>query len=305
MRRDASGVVYRSTCAAGRKSCAGTTKLDYPCAPEAFESLVTARLAARDQTEEDWRCAWAKGDGDGDSNVLPRGFYDCQLRAWLRAFPRRQLLALVFEEFVASRDATLKAVQSVETFLGLPPYDYASARVRAVERLYAAVRRPRGRCFLRRFAVSRRPLFLLRRRVDSLRRRGGRIVRGRVNGSWRCFVLREDGARVPTPPRRHCATPPRRHCATPPRRHGFARRRGDATVKVSRTRGRDVSSPRTSTCGRCPSQVPSRGGAYSPMLPKTKATLDELYCAPNAALAETLGRTLPWPCGDGAASPPG
>ena len=237
MRRDASGVVYRSTCAAGRKSCAGTTKLDYPCAPEAFESLVTARLAARDQTEEDWRCAWAKGDGDGDSNVLPRGFYDCQLRAWLRAFPRRQLLALVFEEFVASRDATLKAVQSVETFLGLPPYDYASARVRAVERLYAAVRRPRGRCFLRRFAgrcfcvasPSRDVLCFSFADVWTLC--GAAAVGSSADGSMGPGVASSCERTAPACRRRRDATARRRRDATARRRRdATARRRRDATA---------------------------------------------------------------------------
>ena len=60
------------------------------------------------------RCAWARGSGSGDSNVLPRGFYDCQLAPWFARFPRSQLLALVFEDFVSSREATLEAVARVE-----------------------------------------------------------------------------------------------------------------------------------------------------------------------------------------------
>ena len=44
--------------------------------------------------------------------------------------------------------------------------------------------------------------------------------------------------------------------------------------------------------------VPSRGGAYAPMPPATKESLDGLYCDANRDLAATLGRSLPWPCGD-------
>ena len=85
-------------------------------------------------------------DGRGDSNVVPRGFYDCQLAPWFDRFPRSQLLALVFEDFVSSREATLEAVARVERFAGLEPFDYGrSARVAAVERLYALMPSRGGR----------------------------------------------------------------------------------------------------------------------------------------------------------------
>jgi len=178
--RQAKDVVYRSTCKPGRKACGpDSVSLSFPCAPEAFQMLVAAQLAEKSDLE---RCAWARGGGSGDSNVLPRGFYDCQLGPWFRNFPRSQLLALVFEDFVSSRSATLAAVAQVERFAGLDGFDYAgSRRVAAVERLYAL--------------------------------------------------------------------------------------------------------------------MPSRRGSYLPMLPATRETLDSLYCAPNRALAATLGRPLPWPCG--------
>ena len=130
--------VYR--CKPGRKDCG--ERLSFPCAPEAFDRLVTAQLAG---APED-RCAWARGSGSGDSNVLPRGFYDCQLAPWFDRFPRSQLLALVFEDFVSSREATLEAVARVERFAGLEPFDYGrSARVAAVERLYALMPSRGGR----------------------------------------------------------------------------------------------------------------------------------------------------------------
>ena len=130
--------VYR--CKPGRSNCG--ERLSFPCAPEAFDRLVTAQLAGAPMD----RCAWARGSGSGDSNVLPRGFYDCQLAPWFDRFPRSQLLALVFEDFVSSREATLEAVARVERFAGLQPFDYGrSARVAAVERLYALMPSRGGR----------------------------------------------------------------------------------------------------------------------------------------------------------------
>ena len=130
--------VYR--CKPNRKNCG--ERLSFPCAPEAFDALVTAQLAGAPLD----RCAWARGSGSGDSNVLPRGFYDCQLAPWFDRFPRSQLLALVFEDFVSSREATLEAVARVERFAGLQPFDYGrSARVAAVERLYALMPSRGGR----------------------------------------------------------------------------------------------------------------------------------------------------------------
>ena len=117
-----------------KKDCEASERLSFPCAPEAFDRLVTAQLAAKKDMD---RCAWARGSGSGDSNVLPRGFYDCQLAPWFDRFPRSQLLALVFEDFVSSREATLEAVAAVGVLrdwsLGLWP---VGAR-RRVERLYA------------------------------------------------------------------------------------------------------------------------------------------------------------------------
>ena len=118
-----------------------STRLAFPCAPSSFASSVADALRDHRGTNgTDWRCAWSLGDdGRGDSHPLPRGFYACQLRRWLAAFPRSALLALVFEEFLASRDATLRAVAAVEAHVGAPPFDYArSTKVRLVERLYAA-----------------------------------------------------------------------------------------------------------------------------------------------------------------------
>mmetsp|Transcript_14401 Transcript_14401/g.43005 ORF Transcript_14401/g.43005 Transcript_14401/m.43005 type:complete len:451 (-) Transcript_14401:31-1383(-) len=137
LREDGRGGVYRSSCAPGRKSCGDSRKLSYPCPPAAFRKLVDAQISRAPAD----RCAWARGpDGKGDSNVLPRGLYACQLAPWLAVYDRAQLLALVFEEFLASRAATLAAVAAVEDFMGLRRFDYAgSARVAAVERLYAAV----------------------------------------------------------------------------------------------------------------------------------------------------------------------
>ena len=60
-------------------------------------------------------------------NRRPRGFYACQLRRWLALFPREQLKALVFEEFVASRADTLRAVADVETFLNVHHFDYGAS----------------------------------------------------------------------------------------------------------------------------------------------------------------------------------
>ena len=186
VRRDAGGRIYRSSCAGKRAAdCGpGTTRRAFPCLPADFASLVAAAIAAHPPTRPDWRCAWSLGDdGRGDSNVVPRGFYDCQLQRWFAHFPRDQLRAFVFEEFLASRAATLEAVAAVETFVGVENFDYgASWTVSLVERLYAA--------------------------------------------------------------------------------------------------------------------VPSRGGAYAPMPPATKESLDGLYCDANRDLAATLGRSLPWPCGD-------
>lgn len=201
LRKDRKGRVYRSSCVddCGEK----TTRVSYPASPDDFHAMVAAdleahrpgggdrstppRLSAKQRATapdkvEDWVCAWSRGkDGRGDSNVLPRGFYDCQLARWLKVYPRHQLKALIFEEFLKSRADTLKAVAQVEDFLGVPNFDYAhSPKVAVVEKLYAA--------------------------------------------------------------------------------------------------------------------VPSRGAAYSPMRPDTKAALDDLYCDPNRKLATTLGRPLPWPC---------
>ena len=200
LRRDKHGALYRSTCVGERAHDCGpkTSRVAFPAAPGDFQALVDAELAAHpapssssssssssspsSDAAEDWTCAWARGkDGRGDSNVIPRGFYDCQINRWLAFYPKRQLKALIFEEFLASTQATLDAVRAVEDFVGVPNFDYAaSPKVAAVQKLYAA--------------------------------------------------------------------------------------------------------------------VPSRGGNYAPMLPKTKQALDALYCDPNMALAATLGRPLPWPC---------
>ena len=136
--RQAEGTVFRS-----KSNDESSERLSFPCAPEAFDRLVNAQLAAKKDMD---RCAWARGSGSGDSNVLPRGFYDCQLAPWFDRFPRSQLLALVFEDFVSSREATLEAVARVERFAGLEPFDYGrSARVAAVERLYALMPSRGGR----------------------------------------------------------------------------------------------------------------------------------------------------------------
>ncbi|CAH0379810.1 unnamed protein product [Pelagomonas calceolata] len=136
--RQAEGAVFRS-----KSNDESSERLSFPCAPEAFDRLVRAQLAAKKDLD---KCAWARGSGSGDSNVLPRGFYDCQLAPWFDRFPRSQLLALVFEDFVSSREATLEAVARVERFAGLEPFDYGrSARVAAVERLYALMPSRGGR----------------------------------------------------------------------------------------------------------------------------------------------------------------
>lgn len=110
--------------------------LDYPCSAHDFHNMVThdLREGLRD------RCEWAYKEGRGDSGAIPRGFYACQLRRWLDAFPRNQLLVLVFETFVANRQATLEAVAEIESFVGLEHYDYDhNLKVAVVERLYAAL----------------------------------------------------------------------------------------------------------------------------------------------------------------------
>ena len=136
--RQAEGAVFRS-----KSNDESSERLSFPCAPEAFDRLVKAQLAAKGDMN---KCEWARGSGSGDSNVLPRGFYDCQLAPWFDRFPRSQLLALVFEDFVSSREATLEAVARVERFAGLEPFDYGrSARVAAVERLYALMPSRGGR----------------------------------------------------------------------------------------------------------------------------------------------------------------
>ena len=136
--RQSEGAVFRS-----KSNDESSERLSFPCAPEAFDRLVKAQLAAKGDMN---KCEWARGSGSGDSNVLPRGFYDCQLAPWFDRFPRSQLLALVFEDFVSSREATLEAVARVERFAGLEPFDYGrSARVAAVERLYALMPSRGGR----------------------------------------------------------------------------------------------------------------------------------------------------------------
>lgn len=119
-----------------RRSPAPAAPLRYPCSPDDFESLVRHDVALRRNVSV---CEWSYNAGRGDAGIVARGFYACQLERWLRLFPPSQLLVLVFERFVQSRQATLDAVHAVEVHLGLEAFDYdASLRVALVERLYAA-----------------------------------------------------------------------------------------------------------------------------------------------------------------------
>ncbi|KAJ1461482.1 P-loop containing nucleoside triphosphate hydrolase protein [Pelagophyceae sp. CCMP2097] len=150
---------FRGTCGAKAKHArrlsetCRATRLASPCQPEHFDDMVNWELrvnsakhkrndtATTARAAEPWTCAWSLGDGLGDSNVIPRGLYACQLSKWLALYPSpAKLLALVFEEFLSSREATLRAVAAVEDHLGIPHYDYAnSRRVSLVEQIYAAV----------------------------------------------------------------------------------------------------------------------------------------------------------------------
>mmetsp|Transcript_16422 Transcript_16422/g.53463 ORF Transcript_16422/g.53463 Transcript_16422/m.53463 type:complete len:350 (-) Transcript_16422:80-1129(-) len=118
--------------------------LAFPCAPRDFDRMILHDVAdARrrfNATEATWLCDWTLNGGRGDSGFVPRGLYACHLRRWLDVFPRAQLLPLIFEDFVATRRATLRAVADVEAFLGVPPFDYeTSFKVALVERFYAAL----------------------------------------------------------------------------------------------------------------------------------------------------------------------
>mmetsp|Transcript_1991 Transcript_1991/g.7684 ORF Transcript_1991/g.7684 Transcript_1991/m.7684 type:complete len:445 (-) Transcript_1991:149-1483(-) len=195
--------------AAGVRAASTSMKtLSAPCAAADFDALVRADVeAARlefggggggDRGDGDpeppgdgappstptasFACRWSARRGEGDAGVVARGLYACQLERWLASFPREQLLALVFETFVASRRATLDAVAAIERFVGLAPFDYDAAwRVRVAELVYA--------------------------------------------------------------------------------------------------------------------RLPSRASSYRPMLARTRATLDALYCDPNRHVAALLRRDdLPWPC---------
>lgn len=129
---------FNGTIVAGR----GAGRLAYPCSPADFDNLVASQLgAARAKfTGVDWTCRWALGnDGRGDSNALPRGFYACQWARWFPYYPRSQFLVLIFDDFIASRAATLDAVHQIERFVGVASVDYDTLRVRVAERLYAAL----------------------------------------------------------------------------------------------------------------------------------------------------------------------
>ncbi|KAJ8613388.1 hypothetical protein CTAYLR_002322 [Chrysophaeum taylorii] len=118
--------------------------LSYPCEARDFDDMVRAEVSRATRvfnaSTPDFECRWSSNRGRGDSSVVARGFYACQLARWLDLFPREQLLVLVFEKFVASRADTLAAVSRVERFVGVEPFDYdSSLRVKLVERVYAAL----------------------------------------------------------------------------------------------------------------------------------------------------------------------
>lgn len=118
-----------------RKHPAARHPLRYPCDPLDFDNMIR-----HDVLQSLSPCDWSYNKGRGDAGILPRGFYACQLERWLSFFPKRQLLVLVFERFVASRQTTLEAVAQVESLLGLDSFDYeASFKVSLVEKLYAAM----------------------------------------------------------------------------------------------------------------------------------------------------------------------
>lgn len=118
-----------------RKRRSSRHPLRYPCDALDFDNMIR-----HDVLQPSSPCDWSYNDGRGDAGILPRGFYACQLERWLSLFPKRQLLVLIFERFVASRQATLRAVAQIESYLGLDSFDYeTSFKVALVEKLYAAM----------------------------------------------------------------------------------------------------------------------------------------------------------------------
>ena len=101
-------------------------QLPYPCSPESFDNFMmlqkgTGAESPRDHLGEDVAESLLDVRGDGVSSVLVHGLYHDALTRYLKVYPRHQLMVIFTEELQAG---TLQVLDDVQTFLGIPRFDF-------------------------------------------------------------------------------------------------------------------------------------------------------------------------------------